>query len=208
MLREGDKIYYHNDGLVKWIGGFGQLEYDYGSISAFINFTGSKTSYKRIDYFKKMDIVYSDSIVSQAVGINDSIVSNGNELHTRYAETKWQNFNGFTFKTGANWNIDEKNNIFINSGILSKAPRFNNVFNYDNEIYYNIENEVVKAIELGYGYRTKNFSLNMNLYNTQWENKPQAGTTVIDGGETASYNINGINALHQGLEIDFALKGF
>jgi len=206
MLREGDKIYYHNDGLVKWIGGFGQLEYDYGSISAFINFTGSKTSYKRIDYFKKMDIVYSDSIVSQAVGINDSIVSNGNELHTRYAETKWQNFNGFTFKTGANWNIDEKNNIFINSGILSKAPRFNNVFNYDNEIYYNIENEVVKAIELGYGYRTKNFSLNMNLYNTQWKNKPQAGTTVIDGGETASYNINGINALHQGLEIDFALK--
>ena len=42
MLREGDKIYYHNDGLVKWIGGFGQLEYDYGGISAFINFTAQK----------------------------------------------------------------------------------------------------------------------------------------------------------------------
>jgi outer membrane receptor protein involved in Fe transport len=44
------------------------------------------------------------------------------------------------------------------------------------------------------------------LYHTVWENKPQAGTTVLDGGETASYNINGINSLHQGIELDLALK--
>ena len=28
MLREGDKMYYHNDGLVRWVGGFGQVEYN------------------------------------------------------------------------------------------------------------------------------------------------------------------------------------
>lgn len=211
MLREGDKIYYHNDGLVKWLGGFGQVEYSYGNISAFINLTGSQTLYKRIDYFKKRDLVLEDTILVQAIGINDTINYNGGEYtidsqEARFTETDWQSFPGFTFKTGVNWNIDEFNNVFLNTGILSKAPRFNNVFNYDNAIYYNIENEIVKAIEIGYGYRSKDFALNLNIYNTIWENKPQAGTTVLDGGETVSYNINGINALHQGVELDFAWK--
>ena len=52
ILREGDKMYYHNDGLVRWYGAFGQLEYNYKDISAFINITGSQTLYKRVDYFK------------------------------------------------------------------------------------------------------------------------------------------------------------
>ena len=211
MLREGDKIYYHNDGLVRWIGGFGQLEYNHGNISAFINMTGSQTLYKRIDYFKKQDIVLSDTILSQAVGINDTIIYNNEEYtinskEARFTETNWETFPGFTIKMGANWNIDEFNNVFINTGLLSKAPRFSNVFNYDNEMYLNIENEIIKAIEFGYGYRSSSFSLNINAYNTLWENKPQAGTTVLDGGETVSYNINGINALHQGIELDFAWK--
>jgi len=211
MLREGDKMYYHNDGIVKWLGGFGQVEYNYGSISTFINLTGSQTMYKRVDYFKKQDLVLSDTVLVEVIGINDTINYNGQNYtiesnQARFTETEWQTFPGFTIKTGANWNIDEYNNVFINTGILSKAPRFSNVFNYDNEVYYNIENEIVKAIEIGYGYRSQNFSINLNAYNTIWENKPQAGTTVLDGGETVSYNINGINALHQGLELDFALK--
>ena len=211
ILREGDKIYYHNDGLVRWLGGFGQLEYNYGNISTFLNITASKTHYKRIDYFKKQDLVLTDTIMSQVIGINDTIVYNGQEYtldskEVRFTETEWQNFPGFTIKTGVNWNIDEFNNVFLNTGVLSKAPQFSNVFNYDNEIYYNIKNEIVKAIELGYGYRSKLFSLNLNMYNTIWENKPQSGTTVMDGGETVTYNINGINALHQGLELDFAWK--
>jgi len=211
MLREGDKMYYHNDGLVKWTGAFGQLEYNYKDISAFINVTGSQTSYKRIDYFKKQDLVFNDTILVQAVGINDTINYNGTEYtinshEARYTQSNWESFPGFTFKTGANWNIDESNNIFINTGILSKAPKFSNVFNYDNETYFNTKNEIVKAIEFGYGYKSRNFSLNLNAYNTIWENKPQSGTTVLDGGETVSYNINGINALHQGIELDFAWK--
>ena len=211
MLREGDKMYYHNDGLVRWAGTFGQLEYNYKDISAFINVTGSQTLYKRIDYFKKQDLVFNDTILVQAVGINDTINYNGTEYtinsqEARYTESNWESFPGFTFKTGANWNIDESNNIFINTGILSKAPKFSNVFNYDNETYFNTKNEIVKAVEIGYGYKSRNFSLNLNAYNTIWENKPQSGTTVLDGGETVSYNINGINALHQGIELDFAWK--
>tara|TARA_Y100000994_G_scaffold159072_1_gene130410 strand:- start:50417 stop:53218 length:2802 start_codon:yes stop_codon:yes gene_type:complete len=211
MLREGDKMHYHNDGLVKWIGGFNQLEYDYNNISAFINITASQTFYKRIDYFKKKDLVLTDTILTQVIGINDTIIYNNTEYtthskETRFTETNWEKFPGFTIKSGANWNIDQYNNIFINTGVLSKAPRFNNVFNYDNEKYLNSKNEIIKAVEIGYGFKSPNFSVNLNSYHTIWENKPQAGTTVLDGGETVSYNINGINALHQGIELDFAWK--
>ena len=211
MLREGDKMYYHNDGLVRWLGGFGQLEYNHGNISAFLNLTASNSSYKRIDYFKKMDLVLGDTVLVQSLGINDTINYNGNNYtidspEARFTESNWENFPGFTFKLGANWNITEFSNVFFNTGVLSKAPRFNNVFNYDNQTYYNTKNEIIKAFELGYGYRSKKFSLNLNAYHTIWKNKPQSGSTVLDGGENASYNINGINSLHQGIELDFALK--
>ena len=213
MLREGDKIKYHNDGFVRWAGAFGQIEYNYKDISAFINITGSQSFYKRIDYFKRKDIVLEDTILIQAVGINETVTYNGNEYNTdspeaRFSETEWQTFPGFTFKAGANWNINESNNIFLNTGFLSKAPKFNYIFNYDNGINYDIKNEIIQALEIGYGYRSENFLLHINLYNTIWKNKPQTGTTSLDeaGTERVYYNINGINALHQGIELDFAWK--
>jgi len=213
ILREGDKIKYHNDGLVRWAGAFGQLEYNYKDISAFINITGSQTYYKRIDYFKKKDLVLEDTILRQVVGANDIINYDGkyytiDSPEAKYSETKWQTFPGFTFKTGANWNINESNNIFLNTGFLSKAPKFNYVFNYDNGINYDIKNEIIQAVELGYGYRSENFSLHLNFYNTIWKNKPQTGRTSLDeaGTEIVYYNVNGINALHQGVELDFAWK--
>ena len=36
--------------------------------------------------------------------------------------------------------------------------QFNNVFNYNNETYFNTKNEIVKAIEVGYGYKSRNFN--------------------------------------------------
>ena len=223
ILREGDKLYYHNDGLVRWLGGFGQLEYEHKNITAFLNLTGSHSFYKRIDYFKKKDLVLSDTILVQAIGINDTICNYGSQISTtcrnpnhnhytsdskeaRFAETDWQTFPGFSVKTGANWNIDENHNVFFNTGILSKAPRFANVFDYDNNLIGDPQNEVVKGLEIGYGYRSSIFALNFNAYNTVWENKPQTGAYPLESGTVATYNITGLGALHRGLEVDFAWK--
>ena len=54
------------------------------------------------------------------------------------------------FKTGLNYNLDEFNNVFMNVGYLEKAPKFNNVFDYDNRLFADIRNEEVAAIELGH----------------------------------------------------------
>ncbi|MAQ31994.1 MAG: hypothetical protein CMD26_04620 [Flavobacteriales bacterium] len=211
LLRQGDKLYYHNDGLVRWLGGFGQVEYKYNNITAFLNLTGSHTFYKRIDYFKKQDIVLEDTTLTQAVGVNETIWYDGNRYtlesdEARFAETNWEVFPGYTVKLGANWNINQYHNAFFNAGVLSKAPNFNNVFMYDNTSFDLKPNTTIEALEFGYGYRSKTFSLNFNTYFTAWYNKPTTDTRRIAGGEIVNITIIGMNALHRGMELDFGWK--
>ena len=98
-------------------------------------------------------------------------------------------------------------NVFVNLGFLSKAQRFNNVYDRSNTLFKDIKNEQVKAVELGYSFAKRIFTLNVNAYYTTWSNKPadRAMTTEIDG-EFYSVNINNMNARHTGIEFEFALK--
>ena len=210
VIREGDKFSWHNDGLVKWAGLFQQMEYTTGNWSAFVNISFSSTGYKRIDYFRPMDLVLNDTIMVQALSYGDTLLHDGNEYtiessEARFTESKWKWIPAYTIKYGFNYNINESNNVFFNSGYLEKAPRFNNIFDYDNRLFADIRNEKVAAVELGHSFRSNKISSNLNLYHTEWFNKPQSGSTVVDG-EPLRYNINGINALHKGIEFDVAIN--
>lgn len=182
MLYEGDKNNYYNVGLVRWGGLFLQAEYITSSLSSFINLTGAYSAYKRIDYFKLEP------------------------------ESEWKELPGWTIKGGANYNLTSRMNLFINAGYLSKAPRFNNVFDYDNTLFREILNEKVKAIEMGYSFKSQHVSFNMNGYYTVWQNKPVdvASRILVEISpgefEEQSVNINGMDALHKGIEMDFILK--
>ena len=76
--------------------------------------------------------------------IEDTIFYNGqaytmNSPESKLAETSWKWIRGFTIKSGANYNIDLKNNVFFNIGYISKAPRFNNIYDYSNIDYLFLE---------------------------------------------------------------------
>jgi hypothetical protein len=228
FMSEGDIVGYHNDGLVNWGGVFSQLKYKTGRSSMFVNLTGSYSGYKRIDYFKKKDLVFEDTIMRQAVGysfdgladaigVPDTLVYNGesytmNSDNARYAETDWYWLPGFTAKAGYNFNINEHLNAFTNLGYMSNAPRFNNIYDYDNNLYESIENEHVKAAELGVAYLSPSFSAKLNGYYTVWENKPSSGFSyeyrdpITDLVQIYYVNINGMDAVHQGIEFDFIYK--
>ena len=220
VKREGDIIGYHNDGLVKWSGVFSQFEYKNSILSTFINLSASNSGYKRIDYFKKKDLVLEDTTLVQVLGthpyygelVSDTINVDGidytiNSEEAKISSTNWKWIQGYTIKMGANINLDLRNNIFFNTGIISKAPRFNNVYDYDNNLYRDIKNEIVKAVEGGYSYRSSVFSANSNVYYTIWENKPTKGISYVNQDDKViKGNINGMNALHQGFELDMAYK--
>lgn len=136
---------------------------------------------------------------------------NNNSPEARYTVTDVKWFMGYTIKTGANFNLNEYNNLFINLGYMSIAPRFDNVYDRNNRLFQGANNQLVKAIELGYGYKIRNFRTNLNAYYTDWSNKPVNGTpTITDpiSGDLVSININGIGVLHRGVELDAFYQPF
>jgi iron complex outermembrane recepter protein len=130
----------------------------------------------------------------------------------------WLNFPSFTFKTGFNYRLNRQNSLFVNIGYLSRAPRFvNSIYQYYNSAadfgvvraYEDVENELIRAIEWGYQFRTTNFSANINAYYTNWDNKPvDSQFSVLEDPTNPqsgiNITINGIDAVHQGIELDFA----
>ncbi|MGB8373912.1 MAG: carboxypeptidase-like regulatory domain-containing protein [Salegentibacter sp.] len=180
IAKVGDKINYHDKGTVLWEGGFAQAEYSNDILSAFVSVAASNTSYKRTDFFN-----YLDSDPQQ--------------------ETDWVNFVGYSAKGGANFNIDEHNNVFANIGYFEKAPFFNAVFmNNQNIINDQAKNQKIFSAELGYGYRSTNFRANVNVYRTSWQDKTFT-QSFYDRPSDQYYfaNILGLDALHQGVELDF-----
>ncbi len=185
-LGVGDIDNFHNDGLVRWGGVFLLGELDLGKFNTFLNVTTSVSGYNRIDYM---------------FGRNDEIVQK---------ETGWYYFPGVTIKTGANYLLSDRLNIFANIGYLSKASRFNNVFQLSNELWDEIVNENILASEIGIGYHSPAFSSNLNAYYTVWNNKPSDTPFTLpdpdDPQKTYTANVRGMNALHMGIELDFIYK--
>ena len=216
-IADGSKPYQnHRDGFVQWAGAFGQAEYSYGRWTAFVNLSGVANGYKGVDYFKKKTMQVGDSLVE--VGFEDTVSYDG-QVITRdsdgleYDNTGWKWLYGGTAKAGANFNVTETSNIFMNVGYLSRTPQFSNVVdNNTNEFFVEIQNENIYAFELGYGYRSKKLSVNLNGYYTIWKNKPfPFGISVPDPNDPTEFvkaNVNGMDALHMGAEVDASYRIF
>lgn len=182
-LEVGDVVYRDYDGLVLQEGLFGQLEWSDNQLSAFASGSVSNTTYWRVDRF------YYD----EANGTSDKV-----------------HYMGFTAKTGANYNIDDKHNVFINGGYISRAPFFSggaflqsttsNALNPDGV------NEKVASVEVGYGFRTPTFTANINAYYTKWMDKATVRTATLDNGDYARLNMTGVDALHKGIELDMSYR--
>ncbi len=181
--RVGDKIAYNNDGEVGWQGLFTQLEYNNDVFAGFISLAASNTSYRRIDYFNYLD---SDPLQT----------------------TDRFNFFGYSVKGGANYNINETQNVFVNIGYFEKAAFFDAVFlNFNNEtINEDAETEKIFSAEIGYGIRSEKFAANVNLYRTEWNDRTFPRFFQNPDGTNSVANITGVNALHQGIELDFEYR--
>lgn len=181
---DGNILGYHNDGLVRWLGLFTQLEYVSGPVSAFVSLSGSNQAFKRIDYFN-----YLDDNAKQ--------------------ESDWETFMGGTIKAGLNYNINDNHNVFVNAGYISRQPIFDNVFiNYVNDVNKEAKNQSIVAFEAGYGFRSRNLRANINLYHTKWGNRQFDRSTTIMINDSTQHDgqaiFDNVSELHQGLEIDFS----
>ena len=177
-IDDEEKIDYYNDGIVRWIGAFGQVEYSNGTISAFLQGGVSQQGFKRIDYFN-----YLDSDPQQ--------------------ETDFENRLGGNIKGGVNYNINEANNVFVNAGYYSKQPLFDAVYlNFRNELNPDLTNEKILGLEAGYGLNLGDFRTKINIYRTSWKDRFQDLSIETPAGDEGTANINGVEQIHTGIEIE------
>ena len=186
-LTVGDVVYRDYDGHVLQGGVFGQAEYDNDKLTAFVSGSISEVSQWRYDRF------YYDEAHAKSDKVNKL---------------------GFTVKGGANYNLDEHNNVFANVGYISRAPYFSGgaflSSTVSNAVNKDAVNEKVLSFEVGYGYRSRVFTANLNAYHTVWKDKTMARSfdyTDASGNlDRAMVNMQGVNSTHQGIELEMSYK--
>lgn len=180
VVPENQRVAYDNDGLVKYLGGFGQVEYSKNKLSVFLTGAYNVTSNQRIDR-----MIYRGT--------------------TRSSESEVIKINGYSGKAGVNYNLTEKSNVYGNIGTFSRAPFFSFVFvNNTNDVVQNLLNERALSYELGYGFKAKKIALKVNLYNTEWKDKSLlSGNITGPNGTLTRALMSGANAVHKGAELEF-----
>jgi outer membrane cobalamin receptor len=183
-----EKIAFNSTGNVTWYGAFTQLEYSKNNLTAFVQGAVSQQGYQRVD-----DFLYATT---------DPLAS-----------TKYEKILGGNVKGGANYNINENHNVYVNAGYYSKQPFFNSVYpNNRSLLNPNLTNEKVLGFEGGYGFRSAKFNANVNVYNTTWNDRYLRGnalpatlataTTPAIAANSTYTEYVGINEMHSGVELD------
>ena len=172
---DGPKIDYHNVGKVGWTGVNSMFEYGGDKLTAVVQSGLSNQAFQRIDYFDVPD----------------------------NPESEVQNQRGGYIKGGANFNIDAKQNVFFNTGYISRQPQFGAVFpNYINDINPDLQNEEIKSVELGYGFIGKDLSFKVNAYSTTWGNRFVTRSLSNQFGVDGSAQFKDIDVRHNGVEFE------
>ncbi|MDI9310659.1 MAG: TonB-dependent receptor plug domain-containing protein [Limnohabitans sp.] len=136
---KGESIDYDYNANIDYIGAYGQIEEHIGNFDFLLQGGYNKQFVERVD---NMPI--------------DPQSENS---------TGKKNLEGFNLKTGINYNITKNHNLWVNAGRISRAPVFVTVYpSRNNTINENFKNQVFESIEAGYGFKSTNFTANINGY--------------------------------------------
>lgn len=186
FAKREDRIAYDYSEWINYQGLFGQVEYNIGGFSAFVQGAASNQSYVGENYYE-----YEGSKKSEKV-----------------------NKFGYNVKGGLAYNFDD-HTFFGNAGHYSRQPYKDNILSDDNTEIRTPEvgNEEITGFELGYTYRTGKIRLNINLYHTTWGNRFLSTFGRLDlpvDGDIQQVDVNylfyNIKQVHQGVEIDLDAK--
>lgn len=177
-LHLGEVAYRDYDSHVFQKGLFAQFEYRKEKLSAFISGSLSHTTYWKYDrlYHSKEN-----------------------------SRSKNANYWGGAIKTGANYNINENHNVYLNGGFISRAPYFKSgafmSATSSNVINDMAENEKSATVELGYAFHNEYIAIGVNGYLTEWIDKSMTKKGKLV--EQYYINMTGVNSRHMGIEIEF-----
>ena len=184
----GDKIAYHNENTVNWLGAYAQAEKTTTGGSLYGMVGWAQNSYTFVDFFRR------------------DASTNG------YRTLESGNIGGYQIKGGAVRNLDDEWSVFGNAGIVSKVPIFDGVIDDNNgTLHDDPQNEDFRSFEVGTQYRSSSraVSLDINLYHTVWRNRTERGFVRDLGGiegVDGVVTLLGVDARHMGIEAEAAYQ--
>ena len=184
--RLGDKIHYHNENDVNWIGVHLQAEKSSPGGSFYGMAGWSRNAYNFTDFFTKGE------------GDRPLEISSGG-------------LTGYQLKGGAMRNLDPEWSLYGNAGYVSKVPIFDGAIDDINGLLIdNPKNETFLSFEAGTRFRSLNrkFSLDANIYVTQWNDRTGRRFVRDFFGEDmpAVLRLEGMDARHMGIEVEAAYR--
>ena len=182
----GDKINYHNENDVNWFGVHLQAEKS-SPAGSFYGMVGwSQNAYDFTDFFTRDE--NGDSLKLSSGGLT-----------------------GYQIKGGAMRNLNPEWSLYGNAGYVSKVPIFDGVIDdYNGFLVENARNETFVSFEAGTRFRSlhRKFSLDANIYVTQWNDRTGRRWVRDFFGEDqhAVLRLVGMDARHMGLELEAAYQ--
>lgn len=173
----GDILYRDYDSHIVQEGGFAQIEFSKNAFNAFVSGALNYSHFWRFDRF----YYSSDNAKSGVAG-----------------------FWGGNVKLGANYRLDEHNNVYANLGYVSRAPKFKGgVFmsaTSSHTINERVANEKAASAEIGYGFHDNFIDIALNGYFIEWIDKAMAKRGKLGG--QYYLNMTGVNSRHMGVELE------
>ena len=182
----GDKIHYHNENDVNWLGVHLQAEKS-SPAGSFYGMVGwSRNVYDFTDFF------------TMGPGGGPLELSSGG-------------LTGYQVKGGAVRNMGPEWSVYGNAGVVSKVPIFDGAIDDINGLKIdNPQNETFLSFEAGTRFRSlgRKFSLDANLYFTQWNDRTSRrfARDFFGEDEDAVIRMLGMDARHMGVEVEAAFQ--
>jgi outer membrane receptor for Fe3+-dicitrate len=182
---------------VDWLGVFAQSEYKSGPFSIYGMGGYSMIKYGLTDYFKKAE----NHTASYVKSGDDGVL---------VIESDW--VSALQFKTGGLYKLTQSMDAFINFGYVEKVPILDNIIDDVNiALAPDPANEKFISTELGLNYSSWSglWATKVNLYNTVWKDRNVIKTVQAGAGSSGDTDLiflTGMNQLHRGIELEFALQ--
>jgi len=115
----------------------------------------------------------------------------------------------YQLKGGGLYNINDNLGVFLNAGLVEKAPILDNVIYYDGTVSTDPANEKFIASEFGVNYGTERFGVKVSAYNTDWKDRnltKSVSTGQGSSGDTDIIFLTGVDQNHKGIEIETKVK--
>ncbi|MEN3041047.1 MAG: TonB-dependent receptor [Bacteroidia bacterium] len=185
LTRVGDRVNYDYDSFIGWLGGFSEVKYQTGPISAVLVLAAANTSFQRRENFRYRP--ENRSLTSPTVNIFS-----------------------YTVKGGVGLRLTDQSLLFISGGYFTRPPFFQFIFINDrmgNEIAQNYDVEKVLQADGGLRWQSSMFSAQFSAYWIRWRDKVLMSPNItLPDGSFTQVRLNGLSALHRGIEAEMGIQ--